>query len=251
MGCCFSGSVQAVGDLPNGVVLIQRSSGEAQALGELLTRAFAGSADTAPELGFDWCFGPEFEDRSNPMRTKKLGWIFRYVVEEAFASGPKGAVLACRKPDGSIGAVAVLKIFRGSPKVGLCEQMAARCNTGMPNGDAEKYLGCPRMKAMLAALKKLHATYASGSHLYVWTVAVDPSAQGQGFGGKLMRAASAVADREKLPCYLECCGEKNPAIYGKYGYKVVGEEKVRAKGAKGAEEEEFKHPYLGMVRPRS
>ena len=78
------------------------------------------------------------------------------------------------------------------------------------------------MKAMEAALKKLHTAYAKGPHIYVWAVGVDPSAQGHGFCGKLLRAASAVADREQLPCYLECCGEKNPKIYKRYGYKVAG-----------------------------
>ena len=66
-----------------------------------------------------------------------------------------------------------------------------------------------------------------------------------------MRAASAIADHEGgLPCYLETCGPKNPAIYKKYGYEVVAEEVARTKAKGGKPEEVFEHPYVGMVRPR-
>ena len=207
--CCCSALVLDTGSLPDGVELVPRSAVKIQRrvtetnLGAVLTSAFAGSATADPELGFDWCFGPELmKDRDNPMRQRMLGWIFRYVLEEAFAAGPRGAVLGCRNEDGTIGAVAVLKIYRNGGGAGAGEQMIAMARAGAPNRDTERYATSARMKAMEAALKKLHTAYAKGPHIYVWAVGVDPSAQGHGFCGKLLRAASAVADREQLPCYL-------------------------------------------------
>ena len=65
-----------------------------------------------------------------------------------------------------------------------------------------------------------------------------------------MRAASAIADHEGLPCVLQTCGTRNPAIYKKYGYEVKSEEEVRAKASRGRPEEVFQHPFVGMVRPK-
>merc|ERR1712087_281754 len=139
-------------------------------------------------------------------------------------------------------------------KEGMCIPIVALVRAGRacaPSPAAKKYLmSNPRMAAFEATLKKLHATHASGPHLYVWCVAIDPSAQGQGISGKLMRAAASIADREGLPCYLETCGPKNPTIYAKYGYAVVGQDRMSTKPKKGAEPEVFEHPYLAMVRPK-
>ena len=66
----------------------------------------------------------------------------------------------------------------------------------------------------------------------------------EGVGGKLMRAAVAIADRERLPCFLETCGPRNPDIYARYGFAVAGREEMRTTAGDACE-----NPYIGMVRP--
>ena len=255
MGClCSSPRVQDVGvALPGDVEQLQRNPELAVELSELLTRSFAGTADSPGEIGFDWCLGPDLAGKYDdlPGRHAAMGWALKYVVEDAFAAGPKGAVLSCRKPDGGIGGVAVLKVCNGKASDGICAMMTAGSRAGSMGKEAKAYNYGPRMQAVEAALKKLHAPHIASGHVYVWAVAVDPSAQGQGMGGRLMRAASAIADHKGLPCYLETCGAKLPAIYKKYGYEVVAEEVARTKAKGGKPEEVFEHPYIGMVRPKT
>jgi len=57
--------------------------------------------------------------------------------------------------------------------------------------------------------------------VYVVAMAVSPEHQGKGSCSRLMRLASSYADKHGLPAYLECSGDKNPAIYGRYGYTVT------------------------------
>ena len=256
MGClCSSPRVQDVGvALPGEVEQLQRNPELAAECGQLLTRAFAGTTNGNCELGFDWCLGDELAGKFDdlPRRNATIGWAMKFVVEDAFSAGRSGAVLACRKPDGAIGGVAVLKIYHGKARDGMCQQMTAASRTGSMSAAAKAYIYGPRMQALEGALKKLHSTMAHG-HVYVWAVGVDTSAQGQGMGGRLMRAASAIADRAGLPCYLETCGPKNPELYKKYGYEVCGEEECVAKAqkGKGTEGERFAHKYIGMVRPNA
>lgn len=251
MGCGSSANqVQKIGQLSD-VECLQRSPADAKAAAEVLTRSFAGTASCEPELGFDWCLGPDLQGKGwdDPRRHNSMGWIFRYVVEEVFAAGSKGAVLVCRTVNGEIGGVAALKIYRSKPTDGMCAQITAGTRAGSQCADAKKYtFSNPRMAAMEAAMTKLHKAHAPGPHLYVWTVAVDPGAQGQGICGKLMRAAVSIADREGLACYLETCGPRNPKIYEKYDFLVVGQEEMRTKPKKGGEAEVFEHPSVAMVR---
>lgn len=77
-------------------------------------------------------------------------------------------------------------------------------------------------------------------------MAVDPKHQGKGLGAKLIRAVSEVADRDGLPCYLECSGPRNRAIYTHLGYKEVGQYEL----ADGPKTVPFKELYA-MVRPNA
>jgi ribosomal protein S18 acetylase RimI-like enzyme len=250
MGCCVSSRIRNFETLPDNVECLQRSPENVKICADILTKAFAGSATNLPELAFDWCLGPDLQGKSwdSPKRYDSIHWCFQYVVENVFASGKGGVVLCCRTASGEIGGVACLKIHREPGKFGQhkedhpCVEIATLMRAGGPKGDAKTYvMGNPRMKALEGALKKLHVT---NLHVYVWAVAVSTSAQGQGIGGKLMRAAASIADSEGLASYLDCCGPKNPRIYEKYGFAVVGEESLETEDG-----DKFEHPYFGMVRP--
>lgn len=245
MGCCCSAKVQDVGPLAD-VECLQRTPAEVKAVSDVLTRAFAGTASAEPELGFDWCLGPDLQGKAwdDPKRHDSMGWIFKFMTESVFASGSKGAVLVCRTADGAIGGVALLRIYRSKPSDGVCTMLTAGTRAGSESPAANKYRCGPRMAGFEAVLKKLHTAHGSGPHLFVYAVGIEPSLQGQGLGGKLMRAAAEVADREGLACYLECCGERCPKIYEKYGFAEAGQEELTTKSG-----EAFEHKYVAMVRP--
>ena len=251
MGACCAKS-QPI-DLPDGVECLVRTPAEIKAASDILTHAFAGSADHAPELAFDWCLGPDLQGQGwdDPRRHNSIGWLFRYVVEYvlSMATSGRGAVLVCRSADGAIAGAVALKIYRSRPTDPMCTWVATLRRVGAPKGDAEKYVTSPRMKAFTAGIDGLHKAHASGPHVYVWTVGVDRSAQGQGIGGQLMRAVVSIADREGLPAYLETTGERNPKIYERFGFAVVGQTELRTKPKGDAAVETFGQPYLAMVRP--
>ncbi len=60
-------------------------------------------------------------------------------------------------------------------------------------------------------------------YLYIQVVGVLPGFQGQGLGRKLLKAAFAKADTERLSVYLETETEKNMQMYLKYGFKILKE----------------------------
>jgi ribosomal protein S18 acetylase RimI-like enzyme len=225
--------------LPDDVEVLPRSPDDIKAAVEVITRAFSGTADTEPELAFDWCLGPELAGKwDDPRRHDSLRWIFRYLAEGS------GIILVARTPEGGIGGVAVLKIYHQKPVGGVCAATGALMRTGKPEKDAYALLNCPRMKAFDAAQKYLHKTYQTRANLYVLIAAVDPAAQGQGIGGKLMRAASAIADDEQVPCYLETSGERNPKIYERFGYEIVGQAEIKVDKT-----DVFDKALYAMIRP--
>ena len=57
-------------------------------------------------------------------------------------------------------------------------------------------------------------------------IGVEPSYQGKGFGGILLKAMLKQIDRESLPCYLETENEKNISFYQRYGFKVRDESQI-------------------------
>ncbi|MCA9570457.1 MAG: GNAT family N-acetyltransferase [Myxococcales bacterium] len=71
-----------------------------------------------------------------------------------------------------------------------------------------------------------HQEAMPGRHWYLWTVAVDPTRQGEGIGGVLMRHTFARADADHLPCYLETTHPKALAIHRRNGFAVVKEARI-------------------------
>lgn len=72
----------------------------------------------------------------------------------------------------------------------------------------------------LAAVGKLHI---DAPHYYVQTVGVNPERKGQGLGGALMRHTCQMADRDRMPTYLETSNEVNLGFYRRYGFEVRDE----------------------------
>lgn len=60
-------------------------------------------------------------------------------------------------------------------------------------------------------------------HWYLAFMGVDPVAQGQGIGGRLLAAVLAQADREGMPAYLEASSQDNRRLYERHGFETTQE----------------------------
>ncbi len=70
---------------------------------------------------------------------------------------------------------------------------------------------------------KIKARNISGMHYYLWSVAVQPRFQRQGYGTRLMNGFLSEVDTHHLPCYVETFKEKNVPYYERFGFKLVEE----------------------------
>jgi GNAT superfamily N-acetyltransferase len=58
---------------------------------------------------------------------------------------------------------------------------------------------------------------------YLAFMGVDPSAQGQGIGTRLLAAVLTQADRDQMPAYLEASCPENQRLYERHGFQTVRE----------------------------
>ena len=70
--------------------------------------------------------------------------------------------------------------------------------------------------------EEMHAALAPPVHTYLWALAVDPSLQGKGIGGKLVRILLSMLADQGRPCYLETVKPENVKIYAHLGFRIVG-----------------------------
>jgi ribosomal protein S18 acetylase RimI-like enzyme len=61
------------------------------------------------------------------------------------------------------------------------------------------------------------------SFIYLLVIGVASAHQGQGFGGKLLRALIEKSELTGMPLYLETETESNVSMYERYGFQVVKE----------------------------
>lgn len=73
----------------------------------------------------------------------------------------------------------------------------------------------------------LETTFAehrpAAPHWYLAQIGTEPTLQGTGIGGALLRSGLARCDADGLPVYLESSKESNVPIYERYGFVVTGE----------------------------
>lgn len=74
---------------------------------------------------------------------------------------------------------------------------------------------------------------------YLHYVGVRPEHQGKGHGGRIIRAQTAVADAERLPCWLETATPENVPLYERLGFVTQVEWDVPDGGPH----------FWGMMRP--
>mmetsp|Transcript_6711 Transcript_6711/g.15560 ORF Transcript_6711/g.15560 Transcript_6711/m.15560 type:complete len:264 (+) Transcript_6711:47-838(+) len=254
MGCC--GSTPTLGEIstPPGIeqLLGHRYLSVSQALDmnqqaiTMMGRSFAGTATTDPEGSEDWVLGPSLKGKwDDPRRQLMFTWLRKADWACAVARG--GFVLGARNTDGSVGAaVVVLPYFEGAPSelANTLELLQALFPLGMPPWREmdDAWTGIRRRAfSTFNIMEEVKAKHCTGPHAHVRAVAVDPSSQGRGFCGKLMRAVSAWADSKQLPLWLDTSGSRNVAIYERFGYKVVEKYQLECKEEPQSEihEEEY------------
>ena len=86
--------------------------------------------------------------------------------------------------------------------------------------------GAGRMRAYGRFVDDLHRRLVPYPHWYLQIIGVGPAYQGQGFSSRLLRPVLERIDRERMLCYLETNAEKNVAIYRRFGFEVVSEDKM-------------------------
>ena len=86
--------------------------------------------------------------------------------------------------------------------------------------------GANRLNAYLNYLDNLHRKLVPYPHWYLQIIGVDPAYQGQGFSSRLIRTMLERIDRERLPCFVDTNTEKNVAIYRRFGFEVISEDKM-------------------------
>jgi GNAT superfamily N-acetyltransferase len=81
---------------------------------------------------------------------------------------------------------------------------------------------------VLATFEKMDEWHPKEPHWYLPIVGVEPNAQGNGFGGALMRCGVARCDQERAMAYLESTNPRNISLYERHGFEVMGEIQIGA-----------------------
>lgn len=85
----------------------------------------------------------------------------------------------------------------------------------------------------------IDARRPKGRFWYLHYVGVRTGHQGKGHGGRIIRAQTAAADAEGLPCWLETATPENVPLYERLGFVTQGEWDVAGGGPH----------FWGMMRP--
>jgi ribosomal protein S18 acetylase RimI-like enzyme len=118
------------------------------------------------------------------------------------------------KQDGKVVAVS-LSYGPGAYPPSLATEL--RIGSGLLRGGLRRLL---RFGQADAVMRKRHLREP---HWYLWVLGVDPEQQGRGFGSELLRALSARAEHDRVPCYLETDKPSSVQLYEHHGYAVRDE----------------------------
>lgn len=80
-----------------------------------------------------------------------------------------------------------------------------------------------RLAHAMALQLRMERRHMREAHYYFPYLGVEPAAQGQGLGRRLMAPALERCDRERLPAYLEASSPRNAALYERLGFAAVEE----------------------------
>jgi len=75
---------------------------------------------------------------------------------------------------------------------------------------------------LLGVFEQMGRYHPEEPHWYLPFIGVDPSRQGRGHGGALMKHALAACDRDRTPAYLESSNPRNIPLYERHGFQLLG-----------------------------
>ena len=204
-------------DLPPGVTRATAVGYDSDRVGRAMSGAFLDDSASA----YLW---PDPDERRRALR-----WYYGVLVPRLGFGGGRVYVA-----DGGVGQSVWVEPGRS---VGLGSGVRAGA-LGFPRrfGLAATW----RLKTLSDAIDALRGEAAPPDHWYLLLLGVDPGAQGQGWGARLMAPMFAEADRQRRAIYLETSTPSNVPYYEGHGFGVTGERRVP-----GA------HLYWGMARPPS
>ena len=83
-------------------------------------------------------------------------------------------------------------------------------------------------KDLLGIFEQMGRYHPQEPHWYLPFIGIDPSLQGKGYGGALMKHALDRCDRDHAPAYLESSNPKNIPLYERHGFELLGTIQVGA-----------------------
>ncbi len=80
-----------------------------------------------------------------------------------------------------------------------------------------------RLPLFLVGGMRVEHRHPREPHYYLAILGVEPAAQGEGLGSRLLQPMLDRCDREGVPAYLESSKERNLDFYARHGFRVTGE----------------------------
>jgi GNAT superfamily N-acetyltransferase len=152
-------------------------------------------------------------------REAALAGYFDASIDEGLAAGRVRVT-----PDARSGAaVWLLPAPPGGPAIRAAKEQRLRALLG-----AQGYATYERI---LASMTPLARRAACGSAWYLSILGVDPAAQGQGVGGRLIEPTLAEADAAGATAYLETFNPRSVRFYQRHGFAVVASHREPVTGA--------------------
>ncbi len=210
---------------------LSRADGE-QAI-QLAVESFLST----PEPFLDWVCGPEHaQGRDADAHTRREGvarslytWCWSLCSTEGRCFGVRSAdgaqldaAVFCLPPCAVTRGIVFtpLRFLRTMWRVGVPEIYALH-----REANRKRYGSGPstRLDAADKLQTRMHARCAPTPHWYVFLLGVRSGAQRSGLGALLLRTVERMAELDKVPVYLECCGASNRDYYLSRGFTVAAE----------------------------
>ena len=80
--------------------------------------------------------------------------------------------------------------------------------------------------------KIMHANHPVQPHFYLHAIGAKMGEQGKGVGSALLKAGLHACDQQQMPAYLESSNERNNPLYQRFGFELIGEERLPEGGPK-------------------
>ena len=188
---------------------------------ECIALAFAGTATAPKEELMNWILGPRFAAFDSPERMAMCKYNGKWAVT---ACTKKGTVVGLRDPETK--EVLGVMALRRTPET-MSEMMSTMSKCGNPpHMSGKEPYGKEPMKRDEAVEKGMKKLAQKGPQYILYALSVKPAHQGKGVARALVNALFACADRDQVPAYVDCVGERLVKLYSHLGFEKHAEAEV-------------------------